>query len=63
MTKVDIFGTCLTREQFNIASNYEVNTYLMQQFIFIMFSEPLLIEYKMPKNHADYKFKNRMIYY
>ena len=63
MTKVDIFGTCLTRELFNVALGYEVNTYLMQQSIFTMFSEPFPIDYKMAKSHDDYKFKNRMIYY
>ena len=63
MTKVDVFGTCLTRELFNTTTNYEVNTYLMQQSIFTMFSNPLPITYLMAKSHDNYQFKNRMIYY
>lgn len=63
MKSVDIFGTCYTRELFNTTTCYEVNTYLMQQSIFTMFSNPFVIEKENAISHDNYDFKNRMIYY
>lgn len=63
MRKVDIFGTCLTRELFNTTEEYTVNTYLMQQSIFTLFSEPLYVDENEIRSHDNYNFKNRMLYY
>lgn len=61
--KVDIFGTCYTRELFNTTAEYQVNTYLMQQSIFTMFSKPLNIGIEDAISHDNFNFKKRMIYY
>ena len=63
MKNVDIIGTCYTRELFNTTNEYTVNTYLMQQSIFTMFSKPLIIDSNDIRSHDNYNFKNRMIYY
>lgn len=63
MIKVDILGTCYTRELFNTARNYVVNTYLMQLSIFTMFSDPFLIEESDTKCRGNHNFKRRMICY
>lgn len=54
MRKVDIFGTCLTRELFNTTEEYTVNTYLMQQSIFTLFSEPLYVDENEIRSHDNY---------
>ncbi len=63
MEKVDIFGTCLTRELFNTTKEYIVNNYLMQQSVFTLFSKPLYVDKNKIKSRDNYNFKNRMIYY
>ena len=63
MRKVDIFGTCLTRELFNTTEEYAVNTYLMQQSIFTLFSDSLCVDENEIRSHDNYNFKNRMLYY
>lgn len=63
MTKIDIIGTCYTRELFNTTTDYNVNIYLMQQSIFTMFSNPLNVSLKDIVSHDNFNFKNRMLYY
>ena len=63
MQEIDIFGTCFSRELFNTTDKYYVNTYLMQQSIFTMFSNPFSIESNEVISHDNYMFKNRMLYY
>ena len=63
MTNIDIIGTCYSRELFNTTDKYIVNTYLMQQSIFTMFSQPLKVDLCDVRSHDNYSFKNRMLYY
>lgn len=63
MTKVDIFGTCISRELFNYTDDYSVKTYLMQQSIYSIGSNPYPIELDRIQTKDNYAFKNRMIYY
>ena len=63
MTNIDIIGTCYSRELFNTTDKYIVNTYLMQQSIFTMFSQPLKVDLCDVTSHDNYSFKNRMLYY
>lgn len=63
MTNIDIIGTCYSRELFNTTDKYIVNTYLMQQSIFTMFSKPLKVDLCDVRSHDNYSFKNRMLYY
>lgn len=60
---VDIIGTCFSRELFNETDKYKVRTYLMQQSIFTMFSNPLPIKENEIKTYDNYNFKKRMINY
>lgn len=60
---VDIICTCYSRELFNTTDEYKVNTYLMQQSIFTMFSKPLPIDKNDVKTLDDYNFKKRMVYF
>lgn len=60
---VDIIGTCYSRELFNTTDEYKVNTYLMRQSIFTMFSKPLPIDKNDVKTLDDYNFKKRMVYF
>lgn len=63
MTSIDVIGTCYSRELFNTTDRYIVNTYLMQQSIFTMFSQPLKVDLCNVRSHDNYNFKNRMLYY
>lgn len=63
MKKVDIIGTCLTRELFNYTNEYEVKTYLMQQSIYTLDSNPFPIEQNDIELTDNYQFKVRMLYY
>ena len=60
---IDIFGTCFTRELFNYTNDYVVNTYIMQQQIYNMNTNPYCIELDKITTKDDYKFKNKMLYY
>ena len=63
MKQVDIIGTCLTRELFNYTKDYEVKTYLMQQSIYTINSNPYPIKQEDIELTDNYKFKIRMVYY
>ncbi len=63
MKNIDIFGTCLSRELFNYTDKYTVKTYIMQQSIYTIDSNPFPIDLSKISTHDNYKFKNRMIYY
>lgn len=63
MKQVDIIGTCLTRELFNYTKEYEVKTYLMQQSIYTINSNPYPIKQEDIELTDNFKFKVRMVYY
>ena len=63
MTKVDVFGTCISRELFNYTDDYSVKTYLMQQSIYSICSNQYPIELNRIQTSDNYAFKNKMIYY
>lgn len=63
MIKVDIFGTCISRELFNYIDTYTVRTYLMQQSIYTIDSNSYPIDLEKIQTRDNYAFKNRMIYY
>ncbi len=61
--KINIFGSCYTREMFNYQTKYEVGCYVMQQSIFTLYAKPLKITLDQAKGTDDSKFKKRMMYY
>ena len=61
--KINIFGSCCTRELFNYQEQYEVGIYVMHQSLFTLYSKPLEITYDQTKSTDGSKFKRRMIYY
>ena len=63
MKNIDIIGTCFSRELFNQTNQYKVNTYLMQQSIYTLNSNPYNISIEEISTKDNYMFKNRMIYY
>jgi hypothetical protein len=63
MNKINIFGSCYSRELFNYTKEYEVESYVLQQSLFTLFSRPLEIAYEEAKSVDDTNFKNRMMYY
>lgn len=63
MKQVDIIGTCLTRELFNYTKEYEVKTYLMQQSIYTINSNPYPLKQEEIELTDNFKFKIRMVYY
>ena len=61
--KINIFGSCCTRELFNYQEKYEVGCYVMQQSLFTLFAKPWTMSYEQAKGTDDSKFKKRMMYY
>ena len=61
--KVNILGSCYTRELFNYSSDYEVNCYVLQQSIFTMFEPPFKIEPEDAKSVDKTSFTDRMMFY
>lgn len=63
MKEIDIIGTCLTRELFNYTKEYKVKTYIMQQSIYTINSNPYPIKQEDIELTDNFKFKVRMVYY
>lgn len=63
MKQVDIIGTCFSRELFNYTNEYKVKTYIMQQSIYTLNSNPYKIDVNQINITDNYPFKVRMIYY
>lgn len=61
--KINIFGSCCTRELFNYQSKHEVGCYVMQQSLFTLYAKPLEITLDEAKGTDDSLFKKRMMYY
>ena len=61
--KVNIFGSCYTRELFNYQENYEVGCYVMQQSLFTLYAKPLEITLDQARSADGTNFKRRMMYY
>ena len=61
--KINILGSCYTRELFNYQSKYSVNCYVLQQSLFTMFAEPLPILLEDARSVDNTSFMNRMMYY
>ena len=61
--KVNIFGSCYTRELFNYSQNHEVNCYVLQQSLFTLFSNPLPLRLEDARSVDNTNFMNRMMYY
>ena len=63
MYKVNIYGSCYSRELFNFSKDYNIKCYVMQQSLFTVFSKPLKIKYEEAKSVDNTNFMNRMMYY
>ena len=63
MYKVNIYGSCYSRELFNYSKDYKIDTYVLQQSLFTLFSQPLNIKLEEAKSVDDTNFMNRMMYY
>ena len=61
--KVNILGSCYSRELFNFQEKYLVNSYVMQQSLFTMFAKPLPISLEDARSADNTNFMNRMMYY
>jgi len=61
--KINIFGSCYSRELFNYSNKYEVNCYVLQQSLFTIFSNPLPIKLEDARSVDNTSFMNRMMYY
>lgn len=61
--KINIFGSCYTRELFNYSEKYEVNCYVLQQSLFTLFSNPLPIKLEDARSVDNTSFMNRMMFY
>jgi hypothetical protein len=59
--KVDIYGSCVTRDAFEVESDFTINQYFARSSIISQYSKPLNIkqdEINLPSN-----FQRRMVYY
>ena len=63
MYKVNIFGSCYSRELFNYTKKYDIRCYVLQQSLFTLFSKPLKISQEEAKSVDGTNFMNRMMYY
>ena len=61
--KINILGSCYSRELFNNQNKHSVNCYVLQQSLFTMFAEPLPISFKDARSVNNTNFMNRMMYY
>ena len=61
--KINIFGSCYSRELFNYSTKYEVNCYVLQQSLFTLFANPLPIKLEDAKSVDNTAFMNRMMFY
>lgn len=63
MYKINIYGSCYSRELFNYSKDYTIGCYVLQQSLFTLFSKPLKIKPEEAKSVDDTNFMNRMMYY
>lgn len=61
--KVNILGSCYSRELFNYSQDHDVCCYVLQQSLFSMFSQPLPIALENARSVDNTNFTRRMMYY
>ena len=61
--KVNILGSCYSRELFNYTNNHEVGCYVLQQSLFTMFAKPLPITLENARSVDGTNFTRRMMFY
>ena len=61
--KVNILGSCYSRELFNYTNKHEVGCYVLQQSLFTMFAKPLPITLENARSVDGTNFTRRMMFY
>jgi len=61
--KINILGSCYTRELFNYSDRHSIECYVLQQSLFTMFTTPLPIDIADASSVDGTNFMNRMMYY
>lgn len=61
--KVNILGSCYSRELFNYTNEHEVGCYVLQQSLFTMFAKPLPITLENARSVDGANFTRRMMFY